>query len=277
MDMWFIDVHNRIMHSFRMVADQGPAGDFAIRVVGWRMPFPEPTRSAAAIGWFCFHFHDPVRLLTGQGEQDAPAETVIVCPVGEPLAHRPRGDRLLRSWVRCDGASVAGVVAAAGIEAHRAYPLARDHEAGDALLALHRACAHRARIPALERDLFQAWLRIIARDASRTPEPLGIEAVRARLEEGFARPQRLDELAHLAGCSRAQLCRRFRTALGCSPIAYVLRLRLEAARELLTTTGLDIAAIAAKCGFSDRYHLTRAFSARYRQGPAAYRRESAQR
>jgi AraC-like DNA-binding protein len=260
------------MQPFRMAADESATGEVAVRVIGWRMPFPEPVESAAAMGWFCFLYHDPVLVRTDRGSEELPAETAQVVPLGRPLAHRPLGDRLLRSWIRCDGPHLPACLDAAGLVAQRAYRLAPGHEVGEALLALHRACAHpRGCAPGLVRSLVQAWMHIVVRDAGPA-HPGGIEAVRRRLEQGYARPQRLDDLAQLAGCSRAQLCRRFRAALGCSPIQYVLRLRLEAAREQLLTTGAGIAEIARACGFADRYHLTRAFAARYGCGPAACRR-----
>jgi AraC-like DNA-binding protein len=273
MDPAITPVHDRRMRPFRMVGDEGPAGALAIRVIGWRMPFPEPVRGTAQ-SWFCCLFHDAVRATTADGETDLPPETALIVPVGEPFTHRPLGTRLLRSWIRCDGRDLAGMLAAAGLASRCAYPLSAGHAVGEALLALHRACTHPRRSPALERDLLQAWMRVVARDLAGAATPLGIDAVRARLEATYAQPQRLDELARLAGCSRAQLCRRFRAAAGCSPIAYVMRLRLEAAREQLVTTELGIAEIAAACGFSDRFHFTRAFSARYGLGPAACRRQA---
>lgn len=263
-------VYDWRMRPFRMEAGAPPDPGCAIRVIGWRMPFLEPVRGIAH-GWFLFHFHHRVRALTEAGEEALPGDTVLVVPQDHPLAHRPLEHRLLRSWIRCDGPRVAALLEHAGLRPRRPYRLARDHDLDGALLALHRACSHPHRSAGLEQSLLTAWAQIVVRDADRSPVPLGMDAVRAHIEADAAAPHRLDALARLAGCSRAQLCRRFRRAVGLSPMAYVARLRLERARELLATTIQPIPAIAAACGFADRYHLTRAFHRHFGDTPARCR------
>ncbi len=183
---------------------------------------------------------------------------------------------LARSWIRCAGAKVADMVNAAGLQSRTPYVLATDSDVQSALLALHRACTHpRQPSQGLVESLFRTWLYSVARDVGRSNSVhTGVEAVRRHLDIGHLQPQRLDQLAALAGCSRAQLCRRFRRLVGMSPIQYVLQLRLETARELMLSTERDIESIAQDCGFSDRYHLSRAFSARYGMGPATCRRKA---
>lgn len=267
-------VHDRRMRPFRMVGVEVPGAALSIPVIGYRMALPEPVVTDAAVAWFCFHFHHPVVCGTRAGEQTLPAGTVLLIAPGEPIAHRPQGTVLERSWLRCAGPAVAPAVAEAGLRTRVPYVLGADAEALAVLLELHRACVHpRGTTPGLLLARLRTWLHTVARDAGPAPAGLaGIEAVRRQLETSYLLPQRLDHLAGVAGCSRAQLCRRFRRAVGCSPLQYVLRLRLEAARDLLLTTGRDIPAIAEDCGFSDRYHLSRAFSARFGMGPAACRR-----
>jgi AraC-like DNA-binding protein len=74
------------------------------------------------------------------------------------------------------------------------------------------------------------------------------------------RPLRLPELARAAGASRAHFARAFRVATGESPMRSVRRLRIDAAKHLLATTSLSVAAIAERVGFNDRFHFSRAFS-----------------
>ena len=68
-------------------------------------------------------------------------------------------------------------------------------------------------------------------------------------------------LAALAGVSPQYLCRAFRKATGTTIRQYALLLRLDHARGLLWATGLPIADIAARTGFADQSHLTRALTA----------------
>ena len=81
----------------------------------------------------------------------------------------------------------------------------------------------------------------------------------------------LDELANIAGIDRFRLTRLFQQAFGTSPHAYLVRLRLRAARRLLAI-GRTPAEVAAEVGFADQSHLGRWFRRAYRMTPAAYRR-----
>lgn len=261
------------MKPFRTVFPAVPGPAFAIEVIGHRMAVPEPVAQASSPSWFCFHYHHPAIVLTAVGETAVPAESVLLIAPGEPLAQRPQGRVLARSWVRCLGGAVAPALAQTGLATRTPYRLGAGSDALAGLLALHRTCVHpRGAAEAHRLALFTAWLHTVARDAAAGPASAdGIAAVRRHLDENHLLPQRLDDLAAIAGCSRAQLCRRFRRAVGCSPIQYVLRLRLEAACDLLHGTTLPIPAIAEGCGFADRYHFSRAFSARFGCGPAAWR------
>ncbi len=53
--------------------------------------------------------------------------------------------------------------------------------------------------------------------------------------------------------------KQFRRFYNCPPVAYLNRLRIDAARKLLLTTDLPVAQIAARCGFSDVKYFARIF------------------
>ena len=77
-------------------------------------------------------------------------------------------------------------------------------------------------------------------------------------------------LGKVAGMSRTSFARAFMAAFGSSPMAFVQRVRLHHAAELLTTTDLPVKMIAASTGLS-RSHFSRAFHAAYGQDPASFR------
>jgi AraC family transcriptional regulator len=54
------------------------------------------------------------------------------------------------------------------------------------------------------------------------------------------------------------LTRSFRRAFGCTPGEYQRACRAEQARALLADGRLPLSAIAARCGYSDQSHMTRA-------------------
>ena len=77
--------------------------------------------------------------------------------------------------------------------------------------------------------------------------------VRTRLQDSFA----LAELAKGVGTSARTLARRLNAAVGLSPIAFVQRLRVEAAVRLLVTTRLSLQEIGARVGYEDPGALRR--------------------
>ena len=97
------------------------------------------------------------------------------------------------------------------------------------------------------------------------------------LDENYQRAISNRELAGRAHCSIETLCRLFQRELGLSPRQYLISLRLAHARKLLQTSDLSLEAIAEQCGFADRTHFTKAFTRKFIQPPAAFRREAGQR
>jgi AraC-like DNA-binding protein len=67
------------------------------------------------------------------------------------------------------------------------------------------------------------------------------------------------------------LIRVFRAEVGLTPHAYVVDVRVRRAQALLKE-GASPADAAARVGFADQAHLTRAFKARVGVAPGAYRR-----
>lgn len=78
-------------------------------------------------------------------------------------------------------------------------------------------------------------------------------------------------LAARASVSQSQLERRFRQLLGTSPGEYILRVRVNASRELLENTDRTVADIAQAVGFYDNSHFTRSFRRRMSCSPKQYR------
>lgn len=81
----------------------------------------------------------------------------------------------------------------------------------------------------------------------------------------------LGDLAALAGVSRFHFARMFRDTVGHPPHRYVLGRRIERARELLRSPSLPLREIAARTGFADQSHLTRAIKRTYGATPGALR------
>jgi AraC family transcriptional regulator, transcriptional activator FtrA len=84
-------------------------------------------------------------------------------------------------------------------------------------------------------------------------------------------PLGLAELAGHANLSERSLLRRFQDEIGTSPKQWLLRARLDRARELLETTDLPVEAVARRTGFSSSAGLRDRFTAALGTSPTAYR------
>ena len=69
----------------------------------------------------------------------------------------------------------------------------------------------------------------------------------------------LGTLSSHLGLSRYYFCRLFKHSTGFSPYQYVIRCRVERAKELLKRGGLTLGEVALACGFSHQSHLYRHF------------------
>jgi transcriptional regulator GlxA family with amidase domain len=97
----------------------------------------------------------------------------------------------------------------------------------------------------------------------------------ARMERLIDAPETVQATAAAVGVSARRLESLFRQALGATPGAYALSLRLQAARRMLTDTRHPLAEVALRTGFSSPSTLSRAFRAAFGTSPGAVRRRPA--
>ena len=81
----------------------------------------------------------------------------------------------------------------------------------------------------------------------------------------------VEDLARVAGLSRAHFSREFRSAFGESPHAYLLTRRLERAAALLRTTDRSVADICMSVGLQSVGSFTTSFTRTFGRSPTAYR------
>jgi AraC family transcriptional regulator len=129
------------------------------------------------------------------------------------------------------------------------------------MIAVHLARQHSSRsrpprVPASEAITGWKWRRLI-------------DFIEANLEGDLS----LDSLAAEVSISPLYLPRAFKTAVGQSPHQYVLKRRIERARDLLTQTDAPIADVALAAGFSSQSHLSNWFLRVVGMPPAEYRKQ----
>lgn len=140
-----------------------------------------------------------------------------------------------------------------------------------AFLALHRGEGRLARDLSVDRLAARLTGHVAPPpDRLRLRPDRAAALARDLLHARMAEDVGLDELSAAAGVDRFRLNRAFRAAFGLSPHAYLVRLRLRAARRRLAG-GEAPALVAAEVGFADQSHLGRWFRRAYGMTPAAYR------
>jgi AraC-like DNA-binding protein len=93
----------------------------------------------------------------------------------------------------------------------------------------------------------------------------------AQLHAAPERKWTVAELASTVAVSRSVLDQRFRDVLGRSPIRYLTEWRMHLANDLLSTTGLSVAAIARRTGYESEEAFSRAFRRSHGSPPGAWR------
>jgi AraC family transcriptional regulator len=106
------------------------------------------------------------------------------------------------------------------------------------------------------------------RRLSKSQEARAKEMLRVGPEEDRS----IAEVAAACQLSRSYFTNAFRQTTGQTPHQWVVAQRVQRARELLVSSQLPLAEIAAACGFADQSHFTRVFSRATGLPPARWRR-----
>ncbi|MDH4572613.1 AraC family transcriptional regulator [Salinicola acroporae] len=138
------------------------------------------------------------------------------------------------------------------------------HAPGDLLVATLLSSLHaRLNAPLVSSSL-----------AKRASRALDVQRLEQFVLERLDRRLSVSDLARLACLSEAHFAERFREQTGITPYQFVMRLRLNRARELTTLTDMPLADIAERTGFANQSALSNAFRRRYGHPPMQLRRPS---
>jgi len=94
------------------------------------------------------------------------------------------------------------------------------------------------------------------------------------VREHLERPVQIEELAEHIPLSVSHFCRAFKETFRNTPHAYLVRLRLESAQEMMLATDEPLSQIALASGFADQAHLSKQFRRVIGETPSAWRRRN---
>jgi len=124
----------------------------------------------------------------------------------------------------------------------------------------------------LSRALKMEWENSIKTKSPKLKELIGI-AINF-IHTNFERDISLGDIAKFVFLSPSYFTRAFKEETGMSPINYVLKVRIERAKELLTDTGFKISDIALSVGFSNQQRFNEMFKKFTHLTPLQYRKKS---
>ncbi len=91
------------------------------------------------------------------------------------------------------------------------------------------------------------------------------------IEAHIDQPMPLERLAAAAAVSPFHFHRQFKRSMGMTPHQYIVRMRTERAKALLSGSDLPLAEVAAQAGFADQSHFTSTFRRTTSMTPRGYR------
>ncbi len=193
---------------------------------------------------------------------------------GEKIYYEAQTDWSIK-WVGVDGDCVEVLLASLGVT--RKNPVFRPREYEAAARILDTLCDMGYDNSLLAQCRFQALLcQLFATLLSRTP-PRAPDPVRSALEiihRNYGNELNIKELADSLFLDSAYFSRLFKRQTGSSPKQYLLKIRMERARELLVTTDHPVKEIAATVGYHDALYFSRLFYQTEGVSPSKYRAAS---
>jgi len=109
---------------------------------------------------------------------------------------------------------------------------------------------------------------------AQSPSYEALRRARELIDEEYARPLDLDELARTANFSRYHFLRVFRRAFHATPHEYLTRKRVERAKELLAESELTVTEICFQVGFESLGSFSTLFQKIVGWSPSIYRARS---
>lgn len=91
------------------------------------------------------------------------------------------------------------------------------------------------------------------------------------MQNNFQHSLTLEQLAQVAGMSKISFIRKFREQFGCTPIQYLINMRLDYARTLLKLPYMSVNEVASLCGYKNVKFFSREYHRRFNFPPSQKR------
>ena len=261
--------------------------DFRLYQYGWEQCEPLHSFGPFVRNHFLFHY-----ILSGHGQLDAtdssgisrkyqlgPGQGFLIFPDQITTYVAREDDPWKYVWLEFDGLRVAEYVEQSGLSLdqpiYRPVTAEQGQQLGETMLYI---TAHSGQTPLHLVGYLCLFLDNLVQSSASRKELSGgqlrdyyIQEAVNFMEQNYSRELTVEEIASVCGLNRSYFSKLFREVMGCPPQEFLIRLRLSKAADRLKGTNDSIGSIAARCGYPNQLHFTRAFHKRYGVSPREWR------
>lgn len=239
-------------------------------------PFPVATHNTAGREDFYLLYlvAGSMRLWLPDGEHRMTSGNAVLFPPHYPYRYAYEGDTPLSYlWVHFTGSYAETFLKELGFGAlpclHRT---AGDNKIADAFQGIFAAFESQSPLQKQELACALEWLLLtVARALDTEEESRTLERSVRYIHSAYNTDIRIPDLAKMENLSNSRYIALFGKHMGVSPSAYIIRLRMGAACDLLDSTDMSIKQIGALVGYDDAHFFSRAFKKHLGTSPQAYR------
>lgn len=264
--------------------------DLRLYQYGWEQCAPLHSFGPYVRNHYLFHY-----VVSGRGHLDAtdasgmrrdydlgPDQGFLICPGQISTYVADRNQPWKYVWLEFDGLRVSEFVESAGLDlsqpVYRPQSSTQGQRVRDIMLYM---ADHSDASPLYLTGLLFLFLDLLIQTSSTRRALHGVqlkdfyiqEAINY-MERNYQRELSVEELADVCKLNRSYFSKLFKDSMGCPPQEFLIRLRLAHAADLMKGTRKSIGDIAARCGYPNQLHFSRAFKKRYGVSPREWRLEN---
>ena len=210
------------------------------------------------------------------GMQTLPAGSLMLWPPNIPHKFGNLQKRWDHSWLLVGGSLIRREVARLQIPCHQPIALPNSAELESALRGLDREATRTSPDAIVLRNLLQNFFielsRVITQPDQRLAIPREYSEARTFIEDHYAEPITLEQLATRVHRSVPRFATRFKQFFGVAPLEYLIRIRMQQARYLLLDRSYNIAEAGRAVGYENANYFSRLFRKRYGHSPGEMRK-----
>ena len=264
--------------------------DLRLYQYGWERCAPLHSFGPYVRNHYLFHY-----VISGQGRLDAtdasgvrrdyrlgPDQGILICPgqISTYVADKDQPWKYV--WLEFDGLRVPEYMESAGLDSSQAIYRPQSAAEGQKMRDIMLYMAdHSDASPLHLTGLLFLFVDLLIRSSSTRRALRGVqlkdfyiqEAINY-MEHNYQRELSVEELADVCKLNRSYFSKLFRDSMGCPPQEFLIRLRLAKAADLMKGTRRAIGDIAARCGYPNQLHFSRAFKKRYGVSPREWRAQN---